>query len=175
MYSCKHTTHLKIFSLPEDRRQLTNPKEVPLKRKETPTAPLFPEVRQKTPKLKTIKRHLDNLQVALPKVFPRPVLTLAVCTWLMRASCSGFTNTARRIFQRDCTATYRTMWRITGHFRADQKAPPITLSFYIKMCQLTTPINYTIHGARLEITQIEVKIILKQRRIFICLIAKMGP
>lgn len=48
-------------------------------------------------------------------------------------------------------------------FRADQKAPPITLYFYIEMCQLTTPINCKIHGVRLENTQIEVKMILKQR------------
>lgn len=34
--------HLWVFSLPEARWQLTKPKEVPLKRKETPTAPLFP-------------------------------------------------------------------------------------------------------------------------------------
>lgn len=49
----------------------------------------------------------------LPSVFPRPVLTLAVFTWLMRPSCSGFTNTASLIFQRHCTATYRTRNHIT--------------------------------------------------------------
>lgn len=43
----------------------------------------------------------------VPSVFPRPVFTLAVFTWLMHPSCSGFTNTASLIFQRDCTATYR--------------------------------------------------------------------
>lgn len=41
----KHT-HLKTLSLPEVRWQLTKPKDVPLKRKETPTAPLFPEATQ---------------------------------------------------------------------------------------------------------------------------------
>lgn len=41
----KHT-HLNTLSLPEVRWQLTKPKDVPLKRKDTPTAPLFPEVTQ---------------------------------------------------------------------------------------------------------------------------------
>lgn len=49
------------------------------------------------------------MQSSLPNVFPKPVFTLAVFTWLMRLSCSGFTNTASLIFQRDCTATYRTI------------------------------------------------------------------
>lgn len=49
----------------------------------------------------------------LPNVFPKPVFTLAVCTWLTRPSCSGFTNTASLIFHRDCTATYRTRLHVT--------------------------------------------------------------
>ncbi|KAG7268790.1 hypothetical protein CRUP_018345 [Coryphaenoides rupestris] len=43
-----------------------------------------------------------------PSVFPRPVFTLAVLTWLTRPSCSAFTSTTSRMFQRDCTATCRT-------------------------------------------------------------------
>lgn len=35
--------HLRTLSLPDVRWQLTNPKDVPLKWKETPTAPLLPE------------------------------------------------------------------------------------------------------------------------------------
>lgn len=35
-------THLAVFSFPEVRWQLTNPKDVPLNMKEMPTAPLLP-------------------------------------------------------------------------------------------------------------------------------------
>ncbi|TNN50819.1 Beta-arrestin-1 [Liparis tanakae] len=52
-----------------------------------------------------------------------PVFTLAVFTWLTRLSCSGFTNTASRMFHRDCTATYRTKLRITG--RRQNSFPPV--------------------------------------------------
>lgn len=113
--------YLKTFSLPEDRWQLMNPKDVPFKRKETPTAPLFPDMTKKTqPQTsRSSKTHFVLIDHALtmegnpPNVFPRPVLTLAVFTWLMQPSCSGFTNTASLIFQRDCTATYRTRNHIT--------------------------------------------------------------
>ena len=38
------SAHLRAFSLPEVRWQFTKPKEVPLKRKEIPTAPLLPAI-----------------------------------------------------------------------------------------------------------------------------------
>ena len=34
-----------------------------------------------------------------------PVFTLEVLTWLMRFSCSGFTNTTTLMFHSDCMAT----------------------------------------------------------------------
>lgn len=59
-----HTIYLSTFSLPEVRWQLTNPKDVPLKRKETPTAPLFPE----TTEILNLKTHfvlLNNVLIFL--------------------------------------------------------------------------------------------------------------
>ena len=42
---------------------------------------------------------------ALPSVLAMPVFTLEVLTWLMRFSCSGFTNTTTLMFHSDCMAT----------------------------------------------------------------------
>lgn len=42
--------YLSFFSLPEVKWLLTNPKEVPLNMKDTPTAPLFPEEGKKEKK-----------------------------------------------------------------------------------------------------------------------------
>ena len=42
-YGGDECRYLSFFSLPEVKWLLTNPKEVPLNMKDTPTAPLFPE------------------------------------------------------------------------------------------------------------------------------------
>ena len=91
----------------------------------------------------------------LPSVLPRPVLTLAVFTCLRRPSCSGFTNTASLIFQRDCTATYRAESHITRHDDAFQINTPDCKHqsyFNMKFCfrsRLRVSINKFSHTSEL--------------------------
>jgi hypothetical protein len=53
--------YLSFFSLPEVKWLLTNPKEVPLNMKDTPTAPLFPEGGRKR------RSRMSGRQAGLPR------------------------------------------------------------------------------------------------------------